>query len=107
MSNIPRSSNRRSWTPAKPKTESKYNANIKFYTSKAWRTLRNQYINANPLCEECLRNDRYIDAYFIDHIKSINTGGELLDINNLQALCKRCDARKRGYESYEKRLNNI
>ena len=28
----------------------------KFYSSKAWRKLREDYFKANPLCQNCLRN---------------------------------------------------
>jgi 5-methylcytosine-specific restriction protein A len=35
----------------------------------------------------------------IDHIKPISEGGEPLDIDNLQTLCKECHAIKTGRET--------
>ena len=67
-----------------------------FYNSKAWRTLRNKYINKHYLCEECQKEAELKKEYSIQlaeevhHVKGIKTpeGWERrLDWNNLKALC--------------------
>jgi 5-methylcytosine-specific restriction protein A len=39
----------------------------------------------------------------IDHIKPISEGGEPLDIDNLQTLCKECHAIKTGRETAKRK----
>ena len=62
-------------------------SNNKFYHSKQWRGLRNNYIKRNPVCVICLKKDIITPANVVDHIKPIAEGGEALDVNNLQSLC--------------------
>ena len=61
-----------------------------FYNSKAWRSTRLQQLRSQPLCEECLRNNRITPATLVDHIIPIKDGGARLDFNNLQSLCQVC-----------------
>jgi 5-methylcytosine-specific restriction protein A len=65
-----------------------------FYESDAWRNLRKQQINRQPLCEMCLKEGRYEKATAVDHITEIRKGGARLDIENLQSLCWSCHSRK-------------
>ncbi len=96
---------RRPWMPKKPK-QSRLNPNSDFYHSKQWRSLRNYYIQMNPLCEACKRRDKVTAGYVIDHIKPINMGGHKTDISNLQTLCESCHNSKRGKEAWEYRNKN-
>ena len=54
-----------------------------------WRRVRNLYIKAHPLCEECLKEGRYTAAELVHHIKPINEGGANTD-ENLMSLCVSC-----------------
>lgn len=61
-----------------------------FYTSKAWKSTRMHKLRDQPLCEECLRQNRITPAVLVDHIIPIKNGGAKLDYNNLQSLCQVC-----------------
>jgi 5-methylcytosine-specific restriction enzyme A len=74
-----------------------------FYTSAAWIKLRNHKRLLNPLCEHCLILDILTPYHTIDHIKPISEGGEALDLNNLQTLCKQCHAIKTGKETSKRK----
>lgn len=69
-----------------------------FYQTTEWRKLRAAYRRAHPLCEECLRKGRTEPANVVDHIKEITDGGDPLDWNNLQSLCRACHNRKTAKE---------
>ena len=43
-----------------------------FYNSKAWRTLRMQYINKNYLCEECQKEAKLKDEYTIQLAEEVH-----------------------------------
>lgn len=66
--------------------------------STRWRNVRNAYIVAYPLCEDCLEADRTTAATEVHHIDPIENyqGDEAqmwrkaLDVSNLRALCKEC-----------------
>ncbi len=73
------------------------------YNSIAWRSLRNYKIQLNPLCEECERKGLTEPGREIDHIKAIKDGGQNLNINNLQTLCKSCHASKSAKEGQARR----
>ncbi len=100
-------SKRRPWMPKKPK-QSRLNPNSDFYHSKQWRSLRNYYIQRNPLCEACKRMNppKFTDGQVVDHIKSINSGGHKTDLSNLQVLCHPCHNSKSGKEAWEYRNKN-
>lgn len=68
----------------KQKNNTRYNKQrdkkyTQFYNSKAWRTLRKQYINKHYLCEECQKEARLKKEYTIQlaeevhHIEPIQT----------------------------------
>ncbi|MDO9529271.1 MAG: HNH endonuclease signature motif containing protein [Syntrophales bacterium] len=71
----------------------------KLYRSSRWRKLRRRFQQENPLCEECKKVGRLIEATVVDHIIP-HKGDEMLfwDIDNLQALCKPCHDRKTAAE---------
>ena len=68
----------------------------KFYHSKAWLDCRASYISTvNGLCEHCLKDNKYIPGYIVDHIveiapDNINDPEITLSHDNLQYLCLRC-----------------
>ena len=69
-----------------PQTKYRYNGR--------WKKIRDRYIRAHPLCEECMRKGMLVPAQMVDHIVPINKGGAPLDLNNLQSLCNHCHAVK-------------
>jgi 5-methylcytosine-specific restriction protein A len=63
------------------------------YTNQ-WYKLRQWYIQANPLCAHCLAQGITQPAQDVDHIVPISQGGDNLDPDNLQSLCRPCHNRK-------------
>lgn len=54
-----------------------------------WRKAREEFLKANPLCEECLKEARVKAAIVIDHITPHRGDMELFwDVGNWQSLCK-------------------
>ena len=71
----------------------------KLYNSSRWQDLRRYVLNKQPLCVECLKNNRITPATVVDHIKPHKGNEDLFyDINNLQSLCKSCHDRKTAKE---------
>jgi 5-methylcytosine-specific restriction protein A len=64
------------------------------YNSR-WRTARKRFLNSNPLCVYCLKDNKVVKATVVDHIIP-HRGDKILfwDVSNWQALCKRCHDRK-------------
>ena len=58
----------------------------------AWRKIRNRYIEAHPLCEECLKHDKLTPSKEVHHILPLEHGGTHEE-HNLMALCKSCHSR--------------
>ena len=78
-----------------------------FYSSSAWLKLRNYKRLLNPICESCESLGLIIPYHTIDHKTPISEGGEPLNLDNLQTLCKQCHAIKTGKEtSKRKHMNN-
>ena len=65
----------------------------KFYHSAVWKKVRKMQLMREPLCVECKRV-----AIVADHIKEIKDGGERLNLENLQSMCKPCHNRKTAKE---------
>lgn len=59
------------------------------YNAK-WDRVREQYINAHPMCERCLEENRVTMAAIVHHIVPLVDGGALLDEANMMAVCTRC-----------------
>ena len=68
-----------------------------FYSSKAWRRLRDTYISLHPLCECCIQHEKIEPASEVHH-KVPYLRGEteeerwslFLDEKNLMSLCEKC-----------------
>jgi 5-methylcytosine-specific restriction protein A len=56
---------------------------------RAWKRIRDRYIAAHPLCEQCERDGRLTPAQEVHHIKPLSEGGTH-DAENLMALCSSC-----------------
>ena len=56
----------------------------------AWRRARRRYLEAHPLCVECMKEGRYTRATDVDHIVPHRGDPALFwDEDNWQALCHR------------------
>jgi 5-methylcytosine-specific restriction endonuclease McrA len=64
-----------------------------FYRSARWKKVRAMQLRKEPLCVECNRV-----AGIVDHIKEIKDGGEKLNLDNLQSMCKSCHSKKTARE---------
>ena len=56
---------------------------------RAWKRIRDRYIKAHPLCEQCKKNGTLTPAEEVHHIKPLSSGGKN-DEDNLMSLCKSC-----------------
>lgn len=72
-------------------------ASAPFYNSVHWKRLRNYYIKAHPLCEECLKHGIVKPAEQVHHKTEFLRGRDdnerwnlLLDEDNLMSLCVKC-----------------
>ena len=59
---------------------------------RAWKRIRDRYIKAHPLCEECQKSGRLTPAEEVHHILPLSKGGGN-EASNLMALCKSCHSR--------------
>jgi len=59
---------------------------------RAWKRIRDRYIKAHPLCEECKRNGILTPAEEVHHITPLSKGGGN-ERSNLMSLCKSCHSR--------------
>lgn len=58
----------------------------------AWRKIRARYLDAHPLCEDCLEAGRTTAAVEVHHVVPLSRGGTH-EAANLRALCKPCHSR--------------
>jgi 5-methylcytosine-specific restriction protein A len=68
------------------------------YNSPAWRKLSRAFRRTHPLCAQCDREGRIKQSQVTDHIIAIRDGGDVWDMNNLEALCKKCHDKKTRQE---------
>lgn len=59
---------------------------------RSWRKIRDRYIAAHPLCEECRKSNKLTPAEEVHHKLPLSQGGTHAD-SNLMALCKPCHSR--------------
>ena len=59
---------------------------------RAWKRIRDRYIKAHPLCEECQKQGKLTPAEEVHHILPLSKGGSS-SADNLMALCKACHSR--------------
>jgi 5-methylcytosine-specific restriction protein A len=67
-----------------PETAEKY--------SGSWKKIRAIYAAEHPLCEQCLKEGRYVRMEHVHHIIPLSEGGTN-DPGNLMSLCKSCHSR--------------
>lgn len=71
-------------------------------TSRPWARLRQQVLDANPLCKPCLDNGKTTLAQEVDHIKPLHKGGGN-ELDNLQAICVSCHIDKTAQDAKDDR----
>ncbi len=64
------------------------------YNTRTWRKIRLQYLMENPLCVECMKEDKITSAVEVHHIIPISTVDTIaekrklgFDWKNLKGLC--------------------
>jgi len=62
---------------------------VKKRYGRTWKRIRDRYITAHPLCEQCEKNGRITPAEEVHHIKPLSQGGTN-DVRNLMSLCTPC-----------------
>lgn len=60
-------------------------------------------MNHHPLCEQCERDGKSTPAELVDHIVELIDGGDSMAEDNLQALCRKCHAKKTRREEQKRR----
>ena len=56
---------------------------------RAWKRIRDRYVAAHPLCEECKKQGKLTPTEEVHHILPLSKGGTHAE-SNLMALCKSC-----------------
>ena len=64
---------------------------------RAWKRIRDRYIQAHPLCEQCEKAGRLMPAEEVHHILPLSKGGGN-EKSNFMALCKSCHSRITAHE---------
>lgn len=59
---------------------------------RSWKRIRDRYIAAHPLCEECKKDSMLTLAEEVHHILPLSKGGTHCD-DNLMSLCTSCHSR--------------
>lgn len=74
------------------------------YGTTRWRALRILKLQNNPLCEECLKNDRITPSVEVHHVQRFMSGSSIeqikflgFDYSNLLSLCESCHQNKHNY----------
>jgi 5-methylcytosine-specific restriction endonuclease McrA len=100
MGNFP-TPKKRPWqiSTAPPPQSGRKNPNQAFYNSRKWRLNRGRYIKKNPLCVICQASGIVKKGDVVDHIITINDGGEKYKWVNLQTMCHSHHNQKSGRES--------
>ena len=79
----------RSGPPRRPKTADP------FYKRGAWLALRRLVLLRDPMCVQCLKENRLTESRHVDHVISRATRPDLeMDADNLQGLCASCHSVK-------------
>ena len=75
----------------------------KFYDSVRWLKLRPIKLHQDPLCEVCLKDNRFVAAVVVHHIVPIRVNPDLAcELSNLQSLCAGCHSRHHASEQNDK-----
>ncbi len=75
-----------------------FDAEVDFYKSTLWRSVRSAFLREHPLCGQCQAKGLIRPAVVVDHKTPIKAGGERFVESNLQSLCIPCHNRKSALE---------
>ena len=56
---------------------------------RTWKRIRDRYIAAHPLCQQCRKQEKLVAADEVHHIKPLSKGGTHAE-ENLMSLCTAC-----------------
>lgn len=86
---------------AKPFGGRRYDDTKELLTPR-WRKFRMWYLKQYPICVECKKRGRVVEATVCDHIRPRRLWKdiELCDTDNIQALCKKHHDSKSGKERH-------
>lgn len=82
----------------KPQQGRKYTE--KRYNTSRWKKYRTWFLNRYPLCVECEKRGRTVEATVVDHITPVSDGGDFWNTDNHQSLCDHHHNRKSGKEAH-------
>jgi 5-methylcytosine-specific restriction protein A len=59
------------------------------YTT-SWDKVKAMKKRRDPLCEPCLKEGWLVPVHIVHHIKPVEEGGAMLDMDNLMSVCRTC-----------------
>src|SRR5699024_11777457 len=65
---------------------------VKRKYGRAWKRIRDRYMNVHPLCERWQQEGRLVKAEQVHHIKPLAEGGDHSEAN-LMSLCHSCHSK--------------
>lgn len=79
-----------------PKRENRKRTKNRLYDKRVWRdVVRTNVLEAHPLCEDCLEQDKTALATEVHHVVKVEDDESMaLDEDNLRALCGECHAKR-------------
>ena len=85
---------------SRPQRDNRENSSQRGYDG-LWQRFRVAYLRQHPLCVHCERDGRTTLANEVHHIKALSQGGERLDPDNVESLCKSCHSKQTGRNKCE------
>lgn len=86
----------------------------KLIGSRRWRELRAAKLQANPLCEQHLKEGKIVAASVVHHIVEVESGRDDAECerlafawSNLQSLCRECHAKIHQDRGFHTKGNHI
>ena len=74
--------------------ETRLNSYRRGYNS-AWKVVRQQHMADHPLCEDCLKEGKYVPMQDVHHIIKLADRPDLRDdATNLMSLCHSCHSKR-------------
>ena len=81
----------------------RFDSEIGFYQSAAWRAVRAAFLREHPTCVRCAQQGRVVAAVVVDHVVPLKDGGARFDWASLQGLCIACHIAKTARETAQRR----
>lgn len=73
---------------------------------RRWDQVSRIHRQRHPLCERCLARGTTTPAELVHHIRPLDAGGELLQLGNLESLCRQCHAETHATTSHPGGVRN-